>query len=468
MRSAWRYAFITVVLLYAALSFFNFPSADDFSYASMAISKGFWGAQHQWYVDWSGRYTSTAMLSVSPLVYGWYFGYTVTALVTFGLFCFSLSYFFSTVVGDLLDCKLKARVFSAFMIIYLAELPSPVEGIYWFSGAVNYTWPWILFLLSAAWYLRSRSWQFSPNNRGSARSGLAMSLILGLVTLVLAGFNETIILLEVYFIAAAVVFYYRSYRKWDLSLILPLVACFIGLAIVIKAPGNDVRASHFTQNKNLARAVVKSAGLSLEVFFRYLKPAVLIALALSIPAILQIKSRIPAAFYGKTNRRLFILGFIGTMLVFLVPAQWAMDGAPPKRAMNILCFLHLFFVGLITCQMIWAYEDRAKRFYHFLTGKIGLPIWRGVLVLSLLVGSNHWMMASDLLTKAWPYAHQHRERIVTLQASVGKDVVLKKIWPQPESLMFDDVQEDPGDWRNISFSTYYNLHSVRLDSSGIE
>ncbi|MBK8751357.1 MAG: hypothetical protein IPL99_06780 [Candidatus Competibacteraceae bacterium] len=48
---------IAVLILFIALSFFDYPSADDFCYAAKAKQLGFIEAQVFWYQHWSGRYT---------------------------------------------------------------------------------------------------------------------------------------------------------------------------------------------------------------------------------------------------------------------------------------------------------------------------------------------------------------------------------------------------------------------------
>jgi len=57
-----------IVCLFVILSFFSFPAADDFAYFDQVNRLGFWGAQREWYLHWSGRYTATAVMSIFAML----------------------------------------------------------------------------------------------------------------------------------------------------------------------------------------------------------------------------------------------------------------------------------------------------------------------------------------------------------------------------------------------------------------
>lgn len=72
---------IIFVLLTALISpfiincFFAYPQTDDFMYSHIARDMGFLKSQYHWYTTWTGRFMSTALLSVNPLVYNSLVGY---------------------------------------------------------------------------------------------------------------------------------------------------------------------------------------------------------------------------------------------------------------------------------------------------------------------------------------------------------------------------------------------------------
>lgn len=391
-------------------------------------------------------------------------GYQLLTLFTVLSLAILIFYFVQTLFGSLLGSSRAAFVAILFLALYLSQFPSVVEGLYWLPGIINYTWALFLLLAAVVWYLKLRSWEFgkSPRARASLRAEIYFAVGLSLLAMALAGLNETLILVELFLVGAALVFYYLRYRKIDWVFLAPILCSLICFWIVLKAPGNEVRAAQFHEAKNLSRTIGKSFGLSLEVFFRYLKPSFLVALFLSIPFILQIRPRIAAEFYSKKTRWLFALGLLGTLVIFLAPAQWAMGGGPPKRALNVLCFLHIVFVSLIFMQWVCARPETMQSFYTRLTGKgIGKRAWILIFALLLVLSGNHRMVWWDLLTKASTYRQETLSRGALIASSFGQDVLLTPYSLEPESLMFDDITEDPTDWRNTSVAGFFGLKSIR-------
>jgi hypothetical protein len=59
---------LTIVLaVFAGLCTFAYPSADDFCYAATAKNLGFVGSQIYWYANWSGRFTSSAIVTLNEM-----------------------------------------------------------------------------------------------------------------------------------------------------------------------------------------------------------------------------------------------------------------------------------------------------------------------------------------------------------------------------------------------------------------
>ena len=68
------------------ISFFNNPSIDDFCFFVKTIEKGYWNSQIEWYSTWTGRYFSTAILSIYPLLTKSFLLYKIVPLILLGLF----------------------------------------------------------------------------------------------------------------------------------------------------------------------------------------------------------------------------------------------------------------------------------------------------------------------------------------------------------------------------------------------
>ena len=58
------------ILPFFFLSFFNYPSADDYTMTFVLEKLKFWGAQKYWYFGWTWRYVTTAIFSLfHPLLF---------------------------------------------------------------------------------------------------------------------------------------------------------------------------------------------------------------------------------------------------------------------------------------------------------------------------------------------------------------------------------------------------------------
>ena len=143
------------LLPFLLLGFFNFPGADDYSYANVAIAKGFWESQIHWYHAWSGRYIATVLLSISPVVYHWFIGYKLIGIVTFLLFMGSSFVCVSALCGTLVEKSKVHAVFWVSSLLYLCEMPSITEAFHWFPGVTNYTLALMIFLLGVGYYVQS-------------------------------------------------------------------------------------------------------------------------------------------------------------------------------------------------------------------------------------------------------------------------------------------------------------------------
>lgn len=76
------------ILPFVLISYFNNPNADDFCYNVMSRDLGFLQAQINWYQGWSGRYFSTAILSIQALVSNTFLLYKLFQLFYYSLYSY--------------------------------------------------------------------------------------------------------------------------------------------------------------------------------------------------------------------------------------------------------------------------------------------------------------------------------------------------------------------------------------------
>lgn len=167
----WRRLFIVLILVLllpaALVGLFARPMADDFGYAGIThavfAEYGFdlprlLGAALQTTVEyfnsWQGLYVSGFVLALQPGLFGnaWY-GLTFFCVVVPLFFCL---YFAARLILRRLAPgmpMLALPLALLFLFSFVQGMPNPVEGLYWFNGAVNYQLFFAVAVLNAGFTL---------------------------------------------------------------------------------------------------------------------------------------------------------------------------------------------------------------------------------------------------------------------------------------------------------------------------
>ncbi|HNX07656.1 MAG TPA: hypothetical protein PKL96_08740, partial [Bacteroidales bacterium] len=231
----WIFLLIGMVAPFFALSFFVFPSADDFSVYNLLQQYSFCEYQEYMYMNWAGRYMANITDAFNPVQS--LLAYRLIPVFLLLLFFVSLFVFFRCFFNKFLS-NLQLLLFTlVFYALYLNIFPSPAEGIYWYPGAKNYLLANILtlFFLSAFYKM-----MFAAKRKmifyWSATLLLAFLII---------GLNEISLLL----VCGLTLLFFAGNDFVNRKLSLPVLLLFVFMAffavVAIAAPGNFVRMSFF-------------------------------------------------------------------------------------------------------------------------------------------------------------------------------------------------------------------------------
>ena len=141
----WLLLGLVSIAPFLIISYYNQPSVDDFYFTVKSQSIGALNAQIEWYLTWTGRYFSTFILSINPLVYNNLMLYkTIPVLLIVGLWL-SLSLLVQAIF---INIKTKHLFFisTSIMTLFFFQMPSISQGVYWLAGAVTYQLGNILFV----------------------------------------------------------------------------------------------------------------------------------------------------------------------------------------------------------------------------------------------------------------------------------------------------------------------------------
>ncbi len=231
-RARWApaCACVALALVFASLFAFVHPAADDFACARDARAHGWLRAQVDSYRDWTGRTVPIALITAIMSAPG-NAVYRLTGLALLVASALAAAALVRALFPRHLAWRGALAAGAAFACLSLATMPSPVEGVYWLSGALCYQLGWVLGLVAIALALRA---QEAPHAVWFA----AIAMPTGFVA---ASCSETCTALTGAAVLLGGVTRWRATRStpWPWLGLLAAVAC--GAAIMALAPGNAVR-----------------------------------------------------------------------------------------------------------------------------------------------------------------------------------------------------------------------------------
>ena len=216
------------------LCFYNYPSADDFSYGVALKDSSFMDIQIQRYLNWTSRYFATAVLTITPLAFNSinYFG--IYSIVFIGLFIIGFLYFLKSIGVN--DLKKRLLLSTSFLSIYTLLLCSLSENFYWLVGSITYFLPSIIFII----FLGSILNILKKNELKDKLIFLGSIIILGGCSEIYLGFSFITLLL-------VNIFQFVKVKKTNSFLLVGFVLTIILIGFVLFSPGNKARSEFHPQ-----------------------------------------------------------------------------------------------------------------------------------------------------------------------------------------------------------------------------
>lgn len=438
---------ILSILPFIIISIFNNPSADDFNYNCRSRNLGFWNAQLNCYASWSGRYVATAILSVRSLVSNSFFIYKLIPILLLAALFISIYYLASL----LFDGPKKRRflLFTFFVFTtYLIQLPSVCQGFYWLSGSISYQLPNILSVILFYFLI-----QLIKTNKTRY---LAISIF---CTILIIGSNETSMVMIDFLIAVIFIFKYLQQKKINYSLLALLVFAVIFSLIVINSPGNAIRASKFQDNHQILITIVKTVLLSILYCLKWL-PIIFLSIAIYYKNFCANPKNDTLKIFDVNPIFIFlIICFIP--LIGFFPGVWSMGYRPPPRTINVIYFY--FLMGVI--YLAFVSFHKIEKLNSFFTT---LSKWNSCLLISVITGilvidNNIKTVYSDLLSgNASAYNTELKNRYILIQNNKKDTCQVPKLRNKPSTIFFEDITNNPKDWKNESYGAYFKTKTIVL------
>ena len=452
---------LTTLALHGHLGYFSRYIADDFCSAGMAHRFGILRAVWYWYLNWTGRYSASALDAafglVGPIVTP--FAPAMALLIWFAALAHTAAALLPR-VGQL-RIAWAAILAVTVLCVTLTLSPNVPQSLYWGQGMRSIIPPLILSTIHVDYVAR-----IVAEQRSGARRGLM--LIPGfLLTFVIGGFNETYAALQLgaLIIACVIVMGLRAWSKRNQILDQLLAGAFGAAAafvVVAISPGNAVRQAFYPAPPALLD-MLKIAWGNLTLYLGDIMDTPERVLAISGAAALSayIGLQIQSARHKMLTVLLPLVVGFGFAFASFVPAAYGLSDSPPARTLLIpahLLTLAMVLAGLafgsFVAQRAVAGRPRSTAEAAFLLLAAALAITSATILDRRLVASRpvyvgyaaHW----DAVNTQILNAREQGEREIWIQ-------------PIPNWAGLNEPNDNPRFWVNVCLSDYYGIDVFGLD-----
>lgn len=464
-----------------AIGVYDRPSADDHDYAIQthravesgagpgALLRAACGTVKHFYETWQGTYSSAFLMSLQPGIFGErYYSLTPVILVLWSFLC--LWGTFSILCRRLTGLRRRMRPLLALLATaaLTLSLPSPVEGLYWYNGAMHYLPGTLLTVLNAA--LALELYYPAPGLRRWALCAVSC-----LFSLLISGGNQMTAFLNILLLLLAAALLLPRRRLYPLW---PLLFALAGFAVMVAAPGNAVRQNSYIRPGVLKTLCYAFAGAA-ERTAEWVNLPYLCILALFTPFSLAVVRGVRDRF---SFRRPWLPLLVSCVLLcgMLSVPYYAMGQFGGPRLENAVWIV---FVLLSLADWTWLlgalarWEALARPLDAFLRAvparAAPLALAASFLVLAAVSAGNPGRLSTALEAvyefadgTARDYAAEMDARFAVLHDDSVTEVVFPAVQTQPDLLFFSDLTENPAIWPNNSCAEYYGKTAVSIAPAG--
>lgn len=454
------------------------PCADDFTYGR--LPHAFWTTTYslaetlEWaiyqmkatYDTWQGTFSSVFLMALTPAIWGEEF-YVLTPIIMLSMVVLSHFYLLYVLIVKILHApkSLWCIVSSILTFLIIETVPSPVNSFFWYNGSVHYTFMHgcMIFMIGIAVHLEICT---------SVWKKVLLALLASVFAVACGGSNyytALLGLLSLAMILAVKVILKR--RNW--WILLPLGADALAFYKNVTAYGNVIRQENFNGSSPF-EAIGQSFPTALEYMaFWTTLPVILFAILL-VPVLWKMADGCKFSFSFPVVVTVLSVCLIACMFT---PSIYAMSISGPDRLLNIIKMW--FCLLLIVNEAYWIGWIRRKGFLsdkaRSCFSKVNLLAWAAGILCLVLVHfvlavpmrlHNYSSYAAYVSLRAGEAAQYHEEYQERLQrlASDEAQVAVKEFSVKPYLLYFDDITEDPQNWKNTAVASWYGKEAVYLET----
>lgn len=448
-------AFLSTLGLHAYLGTYSRFIADDYCSAGMAKRFGILRAVWYWYLNWTGRYSASALDAIFGLL-----GPAVTPFVP-ALVLLGWLAVLTWTTGLLLSRKarlgLPQRLTLALAALFLTLILSPnvPQSLYWGQGMRSVVPPLILGLVFVDLLVL-----FSRRRWPAGGAALWLLVAFGLAFLV-GGLNETFTALEVSLLVCALFLALLWRNATSTRGVLAFLAAGVlgaGLALlaVVIAPGNVFRQAFYPPPPGPARIFQIAAPGFAQFLAASFGPVERISAAIGATALsIFLGLRLP-----QPQTRFWIVpavltaGLVFSFVCFL-PAAYGLSDVPPDRTLMMPAFLltlALISGGFLAGSFLDSRTATGARRAAIEVGLLGLA--------ALACFTAVFLADQQLLENRKAYASYAANwdavnALIVGARNQGRAEVTIQTMPNWADL--NEPNDNPKFWLNVCYREYYGI-----------
>lgn len=461
-------------------SFFDYANGDDLWEGAAAYRvlvnngtlKDFLTAVFEWakedYLSWEGNWSSIILWCLEPSIWGEKV-YCITPWIALFSLCGGTTYFLFHYLKKYLNVDFIyltiTSVLTCFFIIQY--MPNVKNGVFWYTGMVNYIVPFGLCLISFVWVDKFLE---TGKKRYLVFATLAFTYVSG------AGYTPIVLAFEVLFLVMLLYMLCRDAGKRHRArwISLPIIFLIIGFVFSAISPGNAVRGgeSYYFDVMRIFTTILECIRLGFVGIFKWfitIRPLILIVPLLAVMTWEQID-------IGKTELE-FKHPILVIVILFLIScslyapgiyAQSEVSGGVPDTIYFVFLLTYILSVIYLTCYLKKIGTRKGWKLLNVsFTEKLRGAIVLGELLFCLvaarhLIGNMSAYICFDFINSGQlrDFEYQMQERLRILHDPEITDVVLPEMNDEQGPFMHMALLADPKAYTNKATARFYGKDTV--------
>lgn len=472
---------IIILIPILIIALYNHPSADDYGYSDTvyktvqaggncfdiikeAIKSTIEGMQ-----VWQGLYSSGFLLALQPAVFGEQFYGLVTYIMILTIIL-GIGFLIKRVNKYIFKSNSKDWIILTFLISFfiIQTIPSPLEGLFWFNGAMNYTFFMMLLLYEISLLIKYY-------NINKISNKIFILVWTSIVSFIMSGGNHVTAFLSMLVIICFITYStIKKQYKTSLAYVVILIFGIIGFYINMTSEGTAIRSSAIDCNSGIIETMIKSAYQAIIYINEWTSISLILMLIAATPFIYTMLTK--NNFYQKIKWKWIFISIIlsyGAICAMLCVPYYAMGWFGAGRLTDIV---YITFVVLTVLNYTYAmgiilkYIDITNVVNYIANIKTYILCFAYILVLIIIAiagnentyTTSHEALVELISGEAKEYDEEMNSRIKYYSDESLVDVELEPLTVYPKLLYFQDLSTDSKDWKNIDAAIYYDKNTIKI------